>query len=103
MRASSCSASSSSPWSRPPISASAPTQNTFPSTAASWSRLFRSGVSVSRRAAISACTLVRQLRLAGTQVAAIGEQAHELLRIQRVAARPLEHALLQLRAEHAGW
>ena len=44
---------------------------------------------------------LRQLHLAGTQVA-VGKQAHELLRIQRVAARPLQHALLQLRAENAG-
>ena len=34
---------------------------------------------------------LRQLHLAGTQVA-VGEQAHELLRIERVAARPLQHA-----------
>ena len=43
LRESSCSASSTSPGSRPPISANAPAQNTFPTTAASWSRLLRSG------------------------------------------------------------
>ena len=96
MRASSCSASSSSLWSRPPISASAPTQNTFPSTAASWSRLFRSGESVSRRAAINACTTLRAHSALSATQAAVGEQAHELLRVQRVAARPLEQRLLQL-------
>ena len=44
MRASSCSASSTSRGSRPPISASAPAQNTFPTTAASCNRLLRSGL-----------------------------------------------------------
>ncbi len=40
---SSCSACSTSRGSRSPISASAPAQKTLPSTAASWSRLLRSG------------------------------------------------------------
>ena len=53
-------------------------------------------VSVSRRAAISACKLSGNSVSPGSQ-AAVGEQAHELLRIQRVPARPLEHASLQLR------
>ena len=48
--------SSTSRGSRSPMSASAPAQKTLPITAASWSRLLRSGDSVSRRAAISACT-----------------------------------------------
>ena len=39
-----------------PIAATAPAQNTLPITEASCSRLLRSGGSVSRRAAISACT-----------------------------------------------
>ena len=56
LRTSSCSACSTSRRSRPPIAASAPAQNTLPTTAASWSRLLRSGESVSRRAAINACT-----------------------------------------------
>ena len=44
---------------------------------------------------------LRQLRLVGTQVS-VGEQAHELLGVERVPACPLQHALLQLGAEHAG-
>ena len=56
LRASSCSACSTSRGSRSPISASAPAQNTLPITEASCSRLLRSAASVSRRAAISACT-----------------------------------------------
>ena len=100
LRASSCSACSTSRGSRSPISASAPAQNTLPTTAASWSRLLRSGESVSRRAAISACTESGTSSTASLELPAVGEQAHELLRIQRVAARPLEQRLLRLRGQH---
>ena len=59
----------------------------------------RSGESVSRRAAISACTESGTSdRLA--ELAAVGKQAHELLRVQGVAARPLEQRLLRLRRQH---
>ena len=98
LRASSCSASSTSRGSRSPISTSAPAQKSLPMTAASCSRLLRSGASVSRRAAISACTDSGQLDILdrpGEQVA-VGEQTHELLRVQGVAARPLEQRLLCL-------
>ena len=105
LRASSCSACSTSSGSRSPIAATAPAQNTFPITAASWSRLLRSAGSVSSRAAISAwndsgngtstppsAVLVEQL--------AVAQHAHELLRVQRVPAGALEQQLLRLRRQH---
>jgi hypothetical protein len=44
---------------------------------------------------------LRQLRLVGGE-AAVGEQAHELLGVERVAACPLEDGLLELFAEDGG-
>ena len=55
--------------------------------------------SVSRRAAISACT-DSGTSSSSLEHAAVGEQAHELLRVQRVAARPLEQRLLRLGRQH---
>ena len=43
---------------------------------------------------------VGHLRPRSPSCAAVGEQAHELLRVQRVAARPLEQRLLRLRRQH---
>ena len=59
----------------------------------------RSGGSVSRRAAISACTESGTSRLLA-EAAAVGEQPHELLRVQRVPACPLEQLLLRLGGQH---
>ena len=53
--------------------------------------------SVSRRAAISAWTESGTSTVL-VELAPVGEQAHELLRVQRVAARPLEQLLSSPRA-----
>ena len=75
-------------------------------TAASASSDFASGSSVSRRAAISACTdsgngtsapsLSSQLEPVPHEQVTVLEQPDELLRVQRVAPGPLEDRLLQL-------
>ena len=75
-----------------------PAQKTLPTTAASWSRLFRSAGSVSSRAAISACT--ESGTSISTRLAPVGKQARELLRIEWVAARALEQRPLRLRRQH---
>ena len=59
----------------------------------------RSGESVSSRAAISACTESGTSSTASLELPAVGEQAHELLRVQRIAARPLEQRPLRLRRQ----
>ena len=89
------------------MAATAPDQKTFPITAASCSRLLRSGGSVSSRAAISACsesgkaisTLSAQPPVRVEQVA-VAQHADELLGVQRVPARPLEQQLLRLGRQH---
>ena len=96
--------------SRSPIAASAPAQKTLPITAASASSDFTSGSSVSRRAAISACTesgngtsapsRSRQLEPSCDEQVAVLQQAHELLREERVATGALEDRLLQLGRQH---
>ena len=70
------------------MAVTAPSQNTRPTTAASWSNDLSSGRSVSSLAATSACTV------SGTatclDVVPLGEHARKLLGVQWVPARPFE-------------
>ena len=82
------------------IAASAPSQPTWPSTAASWSTALSAPPSASRRAATMACTPVgrggRGRRWAAGPGAAVAQHAHVLLGEQRVAADPAEQGRVDL-------
>ena len=92
------------------MAATAPAQKTFPTTAASASIDLASGRSVSRRAAISACTesgngtsapsRSSQLEPRVHQQTPILQQADEFLREEWVAAGALQDLLLQLGGDH---
>ncbi len=92
---------------RPPsMAATAPGQKTRPTTAASWTSALTSGARVSRRAAISPCT-VSGTGMSGTAApsplgrqALVGEQARELLGVQGVAAGPLQQQGLDPDGQH---
>ena len=72
---------------------------TFPTTEASCSRLLFSGGSVSSRAAISDCTEPGTSALADLDPP-VGNEADELLGIERIASGAFEQRALRLRRQH---
>ena len=96
----------------PPTAATAPAQKVRPTTAASASSALRSGLSRSRRAAMSApiesgsgtsaSWLERDPAAAALEQAAVLEQAHELLGEERVAAAALEDQGLEVGGQRLG-
>ena len=104
--------SSTSLRSRAPMCAIAPAQKTFPTTAASANIDFAAGPSVSRRAAISAWTESGKRHLGAVpefptrtlanQQLSVLQEAHELFRIQWVAACTLKDRLPQLVRDRGG-
>ena len=92
----------------PSMAATAPGQNTRPITAASWTSALTSGVSASRRAAISPWT-VSGTGMSGAAAtspstdqleAVVGQQPRELLGVQRVAGGPLQQQGLDPDGQH---
>ncbi len=106
LRASSRIASVTATGSRPPIAATAPAQNTLPTTAASESIALRSAGSVSRRAAINApidsgkghlgARAERHGSIGLDEQVPVTQQSHELLGVQGIALRSIEDRHLEL-------
>ena len=97
LRSSACSSSSACHRVDASSASTAPSQNTLPRTAASWSSRFSSAASASSRAAMIPCTVSGSLR----HVAAVEQNARVLLGVQRVAARARQQRRLRLRPSRA--
>src|SRR5829696_28931 len=86
---------------RPSMAATAPDQNTLPNTAAAWSwdLLGLEGIQAGRDQGLHRLRQLGRVAVSGQQLL-VGEQAHELLGVQRVAAGPFQEQRLGLRRQH---